>query len=165
MYHTLQISMLLHLFLAIDPGKGRNVLVKTVEKQSETENVALDLETTTPGRIRSRNKALAGRPQTRSTTSEEFYCYACDFPDEHNPYKIRGRGNGAYRPTDTNYCTCTTKNFDTKSWDVFAHDMVEKDPDVPDCGSVEYVVLVLVTLREGFRVISGTGSVGTLRIP
>ena len=122
MYHTLHVSMLL--FLAIDPGEGRNVLVKTVEKQSETENIVPDLETTTPGIIRSRNKALAGRAQTRSTTSEEFYCYECDFPDEHNPYKIRGRGNGGKeRPTDTYYCTCTTKNFDTKSWDVFAHDM------------------------------------------
>ena len=42
---------------------------------------------------------------------------------------------------------------------------VEKDPDVPDCGYVQYVVLALVTLREAFRVISGTGSVGTFRIP
>ena len=85
MYHTLAISIILLLFFAIDPGEGRNVLVQTEDKQTETEKVALDLESKTPGRIRSRNKALAAGPRTTSTTNDEFFCYECYWPEEHNP--------------------------------------------------------------------------------
>ena len=85
MYHTLAISMILLLFVTIDPGEGRNVLVQTEEKQTETGKVALDLKSKTPGRIRSRNKFFAPGPQTPSATSDEFFCYECYWPDEHNP--------------------------------------------------------------------------------
>ena len=120
MYHTLAISMILLLFVTIDLGEGRNVLVQTEEKQTETEKVALDLESKTPGRIRSSNKALAAGPQTPSTSSDEFFCYECYWPEEHNPIlQYTGEEHNKFWasiPTeehsnfDTKGCTCTSSD-------------------------------------------------------